>query len=232
MYNILICDDDPDILSALEIYLKGEGYRPIPTRNGQEALLEAEREEIHAAVLDVMMPGLDGIGATVRLRERYNFPIILLTAKGEDGDKVLGLTVGADDYVVKPFSPVELLARIKSQLRRYTALGSMEKKPDVLSVGGILLDDRAKNVTRDGEAVNLTPIEYAILKLLMGQPGRVFASREIYEKVWNDNTFANENLVAVHIRHLREKLEIDPADPRLLRVVWGQGYSFGGNDVR
>ena len=232
MYNILICDDDPDILSALEIYLKGEGYRPILARNGREALAATEKEEIHMALLDIMMPGLDGIGATVSLRERYNFPILLLTAKGEDGDKVLGLSVGADDYVVKPFSPAELLARVKSQLRRYTALGSMEKRPEVLSGGGIQLDDRAKTVSRDGEDVSLTPLEYAILKLLMGQPGRVFASREIYEKVWNDNAYANENLVAVHIRHLREKLEIDPADPRLIRVVWGQGYAFGEKDAR
>ncbi|MEG1523922.1 MAG: response regulator transcription factor [Clostridia bacterium] len=226
MYNILICDDDPDILAALNIYLTAEGYRTVTAHNGQEAISAAATNDIHLALMDIMMPALDGFAATARLRETHNFPIILLTAKGEDSDKVLGLTIGADDYVTKPFNPVELLARVKSQLRRYTMLGSMVQKEHLHTCGGIALDDYAKSVTRDGEIVNLTPIEYAILKHLMEHPRRVYSSKQIYEAVWNDTSICAENLVAVHIRHLREKLEINPAEPRYLKVVWGQGYKI------
>ena len=232
MFQILVCDDERDIVSALTIYLTAEGYRVIPAYNGAEAVAAAMHETIHLALMDVMMPAMDGVTATAKLRERWNFPIILLTAKGEDGDKVLGLTVGADDYVVKPFSPAELLARVKSQLRRYTRLGGMELPTGVLSVGGIELDDEKKRVTRDGEPVSLTPTEYAILRLLMQNPNKVFSGRRIYDAVRSgaadgDGAAAGtgtENLVAVHIRHLREKLEIDPASPRTIKVVWGQGY--------
>jgi len=226
MYNILICDDERDIVSALEIYLKAEGYRTLAAQNGREALEIAERETIHLALMDIMMPGLDGISATVQLREAYNFPIILLTAKSEESDKVLGLTLGADDYVTKPFHPTEVMARVKSQLRRYTRLGGMagEAQPQLLTAHDVVMDDAQKRVTQGGEAVSLTPIEYSILKFLLENRNRVFSSREIYEKVWNDTAYGAENTVAVHIRHLREKLEIDPANPRMLKVVWGHGY--------
>ncbi len=223
-YTILICDDDPDIVSALDIYLRAEGYRTLLAKNGNEALQLAERNDVHLLLLDVMMPGLDGIAATLRLREAHNFPIILLTAKSEDSDKVLGLTVGADDYVTKPFNPMELMARVKSQLRRYTRLGAIAERPERLVIGGIELDDAAKAVTVDGEPVSLTPIEYNILKLLMEHPGRVYSSRQIYEAAWSGPAYGAENTVPVHIRHLREKIEINPADPRYLKVVWGQGY--------
>ncbi len=226
MYRILVCDDDADIVSALNIYLTAEGYETVLCRSGAEAVAAAAAGEVHLALLDIMMPGLDGIAATVRLRETNNFPIILLTAKSEDSDKVLGLTIGADDYVTKPFNPVELLARVKSQLRRYTRLGSLEKRESVLAVGGVLLDERARTVSVDGEEVALTPLEFSVLKLLMEQPGRVFSSREIYERVWNGRAAGMENIVAVHIRHLREKIEINPAEPRYLTVVWGHGYKM------
>jgi len=226
MYSILICDDDSDIAAALEIYLKAEGYRTLRASNGREALDVASRETVHLALMDVMMPGMDGIVATVQLREQYNFPIILLTAKSEDSDKVLGLTLGADDYVTKPFNPMEVLARVKSQLRRYTLLGGLSERPELLVCRDIVLDDAQKRVTQGGEEVSLTPIEYNILKLLMENRNRVFSSRQIYENVWNDAAYGAENTVAVHIRHLREKLEIDPANPRVLKVVWGQGYKL------
>lgn len=226
MYRILVCDDDADIVSALNIYLTAERYETVLCRSGAEAVAAAAEGEIHLALLDIMMPGLDGIAATVRLRETKNFPIILLTAKSEDSDKVLGLTIGADDYVTKPFNPVELLARVKSQLRRYTRLGSLEQRESALSVGGVLLDERARTVSVDGEEVALTPLEFSVLKLLMEQPGRVFSSREIYERVWNGRAAGMENIVAVHIRHLREKIEINPAEPRYLTVVWGHGYKM------
>lgn len=228
MYQILVCDDEPDIVSALSIYLSAEGYGVVAAANGQEALAALEQHEIHLVLMDVMMPQLDGISATAKIRQRSNVPIILLTAKSEDTDKVLGLTVGADDYVTKPFNPVELLARVKSQLRRYTLLGAMpvHATEGQLCIGGIVLDDASKRVTVDGEEASLTPTEYSILKLLMQKPGRVFSSREIYRAVWNDAPLAAENTVAVHIRHLREKLEIDPAEPRYVQVVWGQGYRF------
>ena len=226
MLNILVCDDERDIVSALRIYLAAEGYNVIPAYNGAEAVEKAAENEIHLAILDIMMPALDGIAATAKLRETGNFPIILLTAKSEDGDKVLGLTVGADDYVTKPFSPAELLARVKSQLRRYTRLGGMEVKSAALSICGVTLDDEGKRVTRDGEPVALTPTEFAILRLLMQNPGRVFSSKQIYETVWGEAPLGADNTVAVHIRHLREKLEISPDALRFLKVVWGQGYKI------
>ena len=229
MYSILICDDDSDIAAALEIYLKAEGYRTLRAANGREALDVASRETVHLALMDIMMPGMDGIAATVQLREQYNFPIILLTAKSEDSDKVLGLTLGADDYVTKPFNPMEVLARVKSQLRRYTLLGGLSERPELLVCRDIVLDDAQKRVTQGGEEVSLTPIEYSILKLLMENRNRVFSSRQIYESVWNDAAYGAENTVAVHIRHLREKLEIDPSNPRYLKVVWGKGYKLEGD---
>lgn len=229
MYTILICDDDRDIVAALKIYLTAEGYRTLEAYNGREALDIISRETVHLALLDIMMPGLDGLAATAALREKSNIPVILLTAKSEDTDKVLGLSIGADDYVTKPFNPMEVIARVRSQLRRYTMLGGMsgiEKKPSVISIDGVEIDDDAKTVTLDGEPVNLTPIEYSILKLLMENAGKVFSSTRIYELVWKDPPWGAENTVAVHIRHIREKLEINPAEPRYLKVVWGQGYKF------
>lgn len=229
MYRILICDDDYDIVSALNIYLRAEGYETVLAYNGREALEAVKQQEIHLALMDIMMPGLDGIAATVQLRETSNIPIILLTAKSEDSDKVLGLTIGADDYVTKPFNPMEVIARVKSQLRRYTLLGGMEgKESSRLVLGSIVLDDAAKAVTVDGEAVSLTPTEYSILKLLMEKPGYVFSSAEIYGAVWKGSAIGMENTVAVHIRHIREKLEINPAEPRYLKVVWGHGYKMEG----
>lgn len=229
MYRILICDDDHDIVSALNIYLRAEGYETVLAYNGREALEAVKQQEIHLALMDIMMPGLDGIAATVQLRETSNIPIILLTAKSEDSDKVLGLTIGADDYVTKPFNPMEVIARVKSQLRRYTLLGGMEgKESSRLVLGSIVLDDAAKAVTVDGEAVSLTPTEYSILKLLMEKPGYVFSSAEIYGAVWKGSAIGMENTVAVHIRHIREKLEINPAEPRYLKVVWGHGYKMEG----
>ncbi|MBQ9250052.1 MAG: response regulator transcription factor [Oscillospiraceae bacterium] len=226
MYNILICDDERDIVSALEIYLRAEGYRTFAAYDGREALAVLEREEIHLVLLDIMMPELDGISAMNELRQRSNVPVILLTAKGEDTDKVLGLNVGADDYVTKPFNPVELLARVRSQLRRYMQLGGSAKREDLLTIGGLTLDDRSKEVTVDGEAVSLTPTEYEILKLLLEHPGQVFSPRELYRRVWNGEPYGAESTVAVHIRHLREKIEIDPAQPRYVKAVWGQGYKL------
>ena len=230
MYNILICDDDKDIVSALDIYLSSEGYRTFAAYTGRQALDIVESEDIHLILMDIMMPELDGIHATAKLRERHNVPIILLTAKSEDSDKVLGLNIGADDYVTKPFNPIEVMARVKSQLRRYTTLGgrgqSAGEDSDVLVNGGIVLNDKTKTVTVDGEARSLTPLEYNILKLLMRHPGQVFSTTPIYEQVWNDPGYGSENTVAVHIRHLREKLEIDPGDPRYLKVVWGLGYKM------
>jgi DNA-binding response OmpR family regulator len=228
MYTILICDDDKDIVSALEIYLTSEGYKTVSAYNGEEALDAVRRENIDLILMDVMMPKLDGIRATAKLRENGNIPIILLTAKSEDTDKVLGLNIGADDYITKPFNPVEVIARVKSQLRRYTTLGGKQQTEadHVLRNGSIALDDGAKTVTVDGESVNLTPIEYNILLLLMKNPGRVYSTAQIYEQVWNDPALGSESTVAVHIRHLREKIEIDPANPRYLKVVWGLGYKM------
>ena len=227
MYHILVCDDEKDIVSALKIYLTADGYEVFCAYNGKEALEVLEKEEIHLVLMDIMMPQMDGITAMTKIRETSNVPVILLTAKGEDTDKVLGLTVGADDYVTKPFNPVELQARVKSQLRRYMQLGGGNIKKDTLSIAGIELDDRTKQVTLDGEPVSLTRTEYDILKLLMEHPGQVFSPNQIYEEVWKDNPYGTENTVAVHIRHLREKVEYNPAEPRYLKVVWGRGYKIG-----
>ena len=226
MANILICDDDRDIVAALKIYLSSEGYTIFEAYNGKQALEAVRQHDIQLILMDVMMPELDGIAATAALRQESNVPIILLTAKSEGSDKVLGLNMGADDYITKPFNPLEVIARVKSQLRRYTTLGGQARENDLLTVGGISMDDAAKQVTVDGEPVSLTPIEYNILKLLLSRPGQVFSSAQIYELVWNDPSLGSENTVAVHIRHLREKIEIDPSNPRYLKVVWGLGYKM------
>ena len=226
MYTILICDDEPDIRAALRIYLTGEGYDVLEAENGRAALELMAQKEVHLVLMDIMMPGMDGMTATARLRETSNVPVILITAKSEDNDKILGLTVGADDYVTKPFKPLEVLARVRAQLRRYALLGGMAVKSADLRCGGIAMDDEAKRVTLHGEEIALTPTEYDILRLLLQNPGKVFSSREIYTRVWNDAPLSAEGTVPVHIRHLREKLEIDPANPRLLKVVWGKGYKL------
>lgn len=226
MYNILICDDERDIVSALKIYLEAEGYATFAAYNGKEALKVLSERDIHLVLMDIMMPEMDGISAMVKIRESSNVPVILLTAKGEDTDKVLGLNVGADDYITKPFNPVEMLARVRSQLRRYMQLGGGAVREDVLRNGGISLDDKSKEVTVDGEAVSLTPTEYDILKFLMQHPGEVFQPKVIYRRVWDDEPYGAESTVAVHIRHLREKIEINPAEPRYIKAVWGQGYKM------
>ena len=229
MYNVLICDDQPDIVNALKIYLSSEGYRLYEAFTGKEALEIVKTNDIHLILLDIMMPVMDGITATARIREISNAPIILLTAKSETEDKVLGLNMGADDYITKPFVPVEVLARVRSQLRRYARLGSRpEETGGVLTIGGICLDDRTKQVTVEGEPVALTPTEYAILQLLMANPGKVYSTKTLYEAVWNEAALGSEGAVAVHIRHLREKIEINPSEPRYLKVVWGQGYKMEG----
>ncbi len=229
MYNILICDDQPDIVNALKIYLTPEGYQLYEAFTGKEAVELVKKQDIHLILLDIMMPVMDGITATARIREFSNAPIILLTAKSETEDKVLGLNVGADDYITKPFVPVEVLARVRSQLRRYDRLGSRpEPNAGQLTLGGIVLDDRTKAVTVEGETVSLTPTEYAILRLLMQSPGKVFSTKVLYESVWQEAALGSEGAVAVHIRHLREKIEINPSDPRYLKVVWGQGYKMEG----
>ena len=228
MYNILICDDERDIVSALKIYLGAEGYGTFCAYTGKEALDILAKEDIHLVLMDIMMPVMDGIDATVELRKSYNLPVILLTAKSEDTDKILGLNIGADDYVTKPFNPVEVLARVRSQLRRYTQLGAKkeEEKPNVYTVGPIVLDEEKKSVTVDGDEVALTPIEFNILRLLMKNPGRIYSSAQIYELVWKEDSLGAETSVSVHIRHLRQKLEINPSEPRYLKVVWGLGYKM------
>lgn len=226
MYNILICDDEKDIVNALKIYLSDDNYRTFAAYNGRQALDIIHSNEIHLALMDIMMPQMDGIEALRAIREEYNIPVILLSAKSEDTDKILGLNMGADDYITKPFNPVELQARVKSRLRRYTKLGGKVIDNDVITIGGISLDDKSKTVTCDGETVSLTPTEFEILRLFMHNPGRVFSPKEIYTKVWNDAPYGAENTVVVHIRHLREKLEINPAEPRYLKVVWGHGYKM------
>ena len=228
MYNILVCDDEKDIVSALEIYLTSEGYRVFTAVNGKEALNVIRKEDVHLVLLDVMMPEMDGITAMVEIRKLTNIPVILLTAKSEDNDKILGLNIGADDYITKPFNPIEVMARVKSQLRRYMSLGGGSVKPSVLTVGGIELDDNAKIVTVDGDPVGLTPTEYDILKLFMENTDTVFSPKDIYRRVWNDSPVGAEGTVAVHIRHLREKIEITPAEPRYIKVVWGKGYKMTG----
>ena len=229
MYNILICDDEPDIVSALKIYLSGEDYRIFDAPDGEEALRLARENEIHLILMDIMMPRLDGLAATAYLRERTNAPILLLTAKSESADKVLGLNVGADDYITKPFDPAEVTARVRSHLRRYTRLGGQAaEEPSRVSrrVGPIVLNEADKSVTLDGEPVALTPTEYHILCLLMAHPGRVYSSAQIYELLWNESPMGSEAAVSVHIRHLRQKLEINPSQPRYLKVVWGLGYKM------
>ena len=227
MYNILICDDQVDIVNALKIYLAPEGYRLFEAFDGAQALELVKTRDIHLVLLDIMMPNMDGITATAKIREFSIVPILLLTAKSETEDKVLGLNVGADDYVTKPFVPVEVLARVRSHLRRYDRLGAKPAESSgTITIGGIVLDDSSKTVTVDTEGVSLTPIEYDILKLLMENPGKVFSTRVIYETVWQENPYGSENAVAVHIRHLREKIEINPSEPRYLKVVWGRGYKM------
>ena len=226
MPNILICDDEKDIVSALKIYLSDPDYTLYAAYNGQEVLDVIGREEIHLVLLDVMMPVMDGITALAKIREVSNAPVILLTAKSEDTDKILGLNVGADDYITKPFNPLEVSARVHSQLRRYLRLGGGAPQTDSYVIGGIELDDRTKEVRADGEPISLTPKEYDILKLLMANPDRVFSPKEIYQLVWKEKPFGTDNTVAVHIRHLREKIEINPAEPRYIKVVFGQGYKI------
>lgn len=224
--NILICDDDREISRAIEIYLRNEGYHVIQARDGLEALDAVKKNDIHLILMDVMMPHMDGIQATMRIRQEKNIPIIMLSAKAQDYDKINGLNVGADDYVTKPFNPMELVARVKSQLRRYTDLGSLHKEEsgDVWRSGGLTLDDAKKSVEVDGRPVSLTPTEYRILLFLVKNAGRVFSIEQIYEKVWDEPAYNPENTVAVHIRHIREKIEIDPGNPQYLKVVWGTGY--------
>lgn len=226
MYKILICDDQPDIVNALKIYLAPEGYTLLEAYNGADAVQITKDNDVQLILLDIMMPEMDGITATSKIREFSNVPIILLTAKSETEDKVLGLNVGADDYITKPFAPVEVLARVKSQLRRFSSLGSRTEDTNLITLGGIVLDDRTKQVTVEGEPVNLTPTEYAILKLLMSSPGKVFSTKVLYESVWQEVALGSEGAVAVHIRHLREKIEINPSEPRYLKVMWGQGYKM------
>ncbi len=222
--NILVCDDDQEITEAIGIYLENEGYDVFKAADGMEALRIVDENEIHLIIMDVMMPRMDGIKATMKIRQEKSIPVIILSAKTEDTDKILGLNMGADDYVTKPFNPLELIARVKSQLRRYTTLGSLEVKSHVYCSGGLMLDDESKQVTVDGEEVKLTPVQYKILRLLIANAGRVFSIDEIYEKVWQEDAFEVENTVAVHIRRIREKIEINPREPRYLKVVWGIGY--------
>ena len=223
--NILVCDDDKEIVEAITIYLKQEGYRIIPAYNGRQALDIMKEQEIHLIILDIMMPELDGIHALYELREKRSIPVILLSAKSEDTDKILGLNVGADDYMTKPFNPLELVARVKSQIRRYTALGGIDKEDeDILVNGAIEMDRDKKQVTVEGELVKLTPTEYNILKLFMENPGKVFSSGEIYEKIWGEDAYATDNIVSVHIRRIREKIEINPKNPDYIKVMWGVGY--------
>lgn len=230
MYNILVCDDEKDIVSALQIYLESDGYKVFTAFNGKEAIDIFGKNEIHLILMDIMMPVMDGITAMVKLREQSNVPVILLTAKSEDTDKILGLNVGADDYITKPFNPVEMLARVRSQIRRYTKLGGnvTQTNDDILTIGGVALNDASKTVTVDGDDVSLTPTEYEILKLLMKNKGRVMSQKEIYESVRKELAFGAENTIAVHIRHLREKIEINPSEPRYIKVVWAHGYKFEG----
>lgn len=227
MYNILVCDDDREIVEAIDIYLSKEGYNVLKAYDGMEAMELLKKQEIQLLLIDVMMPKLDGLRATLKIREKSSIPIIILSAKSEDSDKIIGLDVGADDYITKPFNPLELIARVKSQLRRYTKLGTMaETKSNVYTVGGLEIDDESKEVTVDGEPVKLTPYEYNILLLMVKNPGRVFTINQIYENVWNEEAIAADNTVAVHIRHIREKIEINPKEPTYLKVVWGIGYKI------
>lgn len=225
-FTVLVTDDDQDIRDGIEIYLKNEGYRVLKASDGLEALELLETNEVHLIILDIMMPNMDGIQATFKIRSVRNIPIIMLSAKAEDSDKIHGLSVGADDYVTKPFHPMELIARVKSQLRRYVHLGTFQEKKSAIEIDGLVLDMDSKEVTLDGEAVKLTPIEYKITELLMTNAGRVFSIGEIYQRVWNEPAYNAENIVAVHIRKIREKIETDPKNPRYVKVVWGIGYKI------
>lgn len=228
MYNILVCDDDKEIVKAVEIYLKGQGYNVLKAYNGEKCIEVLEKEEVHLVLLDIMMPVQDGTTTLKQIREKWVMPVIMLTAKSEDMDKIEGLNLGADDYVTKPFNHMELLARVNSQLRRFTRLGSKEKidTKDVYQTGGLVLDDRKKEVTVDGTQVKFTPTEYNILKFLMQNIGQVFSTESIYNAVWKDDAYATENIIAVHIRHIREKIEINPKEPKYLKVIWGIGYKM------
>ena len=227
MANILVCDDDKEIVDAIEIYLSQDGYKIYKAYDGEQAIQVLDKEEIHLLIMDFMMPKLDGIRATLKIREYSSIPIIILSAKSEDTDKILGLNIGADDYICKPFNPLELVARVKSNLRRYTSLGSLTgENKAIYQVGGLVLNDDTKQVTVDDEPVKMTPIEYNILLLLMKNQGRVFSINQIYESIWNEDAIGADNTVAVHIRHIREKIEINPKEPRYLKVVWGVGYKI------
>ena len=228
MYNILVCDDDKEIVEAIEIYLSQEGYKVLKAYDGEEALKLLDKHKVDLLIIDVMMPRLDGIRATLKIREKQNMPIIILSAKSEDADKILGLNVGADDYITKPFNPLDLVARVKSHLRRYMQLGStaIKESEAIYTVGGLAINDDLKEVTVDGEPVKLTPIEYNILLLLVKHQGKVFSIDQIYESIWNEDAIGVDNTVAVHIRHIREKIEINPKEPRYLKVVWGVGYKI------
>lgn len=228
MFNILVCDDDKEIVDAIDIYLSQEGYHILKAYDGLQAIEIMKKEEVHLILLDIMMPNLDGIRATRKIRETSSVPIIMLSAKSEDVDKILGLNIGADDYITKPFNPLELIARVKSQLRRYTQLGNLatEEKEAVYVCGGLVVNDDLKTVTVDGEPVKLTPIEYNILVLLIKNQGKVFSIEQIYENIWNEEAIGADNTVAVHVRHIREKIEINPREPRYLKVVWGIGYKI------
>lgn len=227
MANILVCDDDREIVDAIEIYLSQDGYKIYKAYDGEQALQILDKEDIHLLIMDIMMPKLDGIRATLKIREYSSIPIIILSAKSEDTDKILGLNIGADDYICKPFNPLELVARVKSNLRRYTSLGSLTgENKAIYQVGGLILNDDTKQVTVDDEPVKMTPTEYNILLLLMKNQGRVFSINQIYESIWNEDAIGADNTVAVHIRHIREKIEINPKEPRYLKVVWGVGYKI------
>lgn len=227
MINILVCDDDKEIVEAIEIYLSQDGYRIFKAYDGLQAFKILDKEDIHLLIMDIMMPKLDGIRATLKIREYSSIPIIILSAKSEDTDKILGLNIGADDYICKPFNPLELVARVKSNLRRYTSLGSLNSdSKQIYQVGGLVLNDDTKQVTVDDESVKMTPIEYNILLLLMKNQGKVFSINQIYESIWNEDAIGADNTVAVHIRHIREKIEINPKEPRYLKVVWGVGYKI------
>ena len=227
MANILVCDDDREIVDAIEIYLSQDGYKIFKAYDGAQAIELLKKEDIQLLIMDIMMPKLDGIRATLKIRENSSIPIIILSAKSEDTDKILGLNIGADDYITKPFNPLELAARVKSNLRRYTSLGSLNaENKAVFRVGGLIINDDTKQVTVDGETVKMTPIEYNILLLLVKNQGRVFSIDQIYESIWNEDAIGADNTVAVHIRHIREKIEINPKEPRYLKVVWGVGYKI------
>lgn len=224
--NILVCDDDREIAGAVEIYLRNEGYNVYKAFSGLEALDIVKSKQIHLILMDVMMPGMDGVQATMKIREEKNIPIIMLSAKSEDYDKITGLNVGADDYITKPFNPLELIARVKSQLRRYMQLGSMDERTNIYKTGGLMVDDEQKTISIDGESIALTPTEFGILSFLTKNAGKVYSIEQIYENVWNEPAYNPENTVAVHIRRIREKIEINPKEPRYLKVVWGIGYKI------